>query len=172
MLMKRWMFVVLASIAILTIALFALHQYFTLSVAPSASRPGLMLMHRSAFKYRLCTEAYAFAHAGPDNPYKTDFTFRDPFRHVEDTMIPHLLDYDARTQTVDFSVDIVIDSGKTFHNTISLVHELDGLAVLLPDLHNQLQVSSVPQVIVSSLGKGNIAVLDYTCTDQWKWRPD
>ncbi len=169
--MKRWMLITLVSIASVTIAFFALHQYLTIFAAPPVPQSGLMRTPDSAFKYRLCTEAYAFAHASPDNPYKTNFTFRDPFRKDNDTIVPHLLDYDPRTQTVDFNVDIIIDGVATFHSTISLVHELDGLSVLLPDLHGHLQYSTVPQVIVSSLGTGRIAVLDYTCSDQWVWKP-
>jgi hypothetical protein len=168
--MKRWMLFVLVGIASITIAFFALHQYLTIFTVPPVPRSGLMRTPDSAFKYRLCTEAYAFAHASPDNPYKTDFTFRDPFRKDNDTIVPHLLDYDARTQTVTFTVDIVISGVATFHSTIALVHELDGLSILLPDLHGHLQYSSVPQIIISSVGTGHIVVLDYTCSDQWAWK--
>ncbi len=169
--MKRWMLFVLVGVVSMIVILFALHQYLTILTLPPIPQSGLMRTPHSAFKYRLCGEAYAFAHAAPDNPYKTDFTFRDPFRKDDDTMIPHLLDYDPRTQTVNFSADLIINRVATFHFTISLVHELDGLSILLPDLHNHLQSSTVPQIIVSSLGTGRIAVLDYTCSDQWVWKP-
>jgi hypothetical protein len=169
--MKRWMLFVLVGVVSMAVSLFALHQYLTMFATLPAPQSGLLLTPHSAFKYSLCTEAYAFAHASPDNPYKTDFTFRDPFRKDDDTLIPHLLDYDPTTQTVNFNVDIMIGRVATFHTSIALVHELDGLSVLLPDLHNHLQVSTVPQVIVSSLGTGSIAVLDYTCPNQWVWRP-
>ena len=167
--MKRWTLFVFVGIVSMTVVLLALHQYLTIfSAAPQS---GLTRTPNSAFKYNLCTEAYAFAHATPDNPYKTDFTFYDPFRKDNDTMIPHLLDYDPKTRTVNFSVDIIINHVATFHAPISLVHEQDGLSVLLPDLQNHLQASTVPQVIIASFGTGRIAVLDYTCPNQWVWKP-
>jgi hypothetical protein len=169
--MKRWVLVVLIGVVSISIILFALHQYLPMFAAPPTPRSGLMRTPDSAYKYSLCTEAYAFAHASPDNPFKTDFTFRDPFRKDNDTIIPHLLDYDARTRTVNFTVDIIIDGVATFHSSIALVHELDGLSVLLPDQHNRLQYSTVPQIIISSLGTGRVAVLDYTCSNQWVWKP-
>jgi len=42
---------------------------------------------------------------------------------------------------------------------------------MLPDKQNQLQLSNVPQFIISSLnGGGLLAVLDFTCPDQWVWK--
>lgn len=167
--MKRWQLFVLTSIVLLSAALFALHQYMAILPPPQS---GLMRTANSAFKYNLCTEAYAFAHAAPDNPFKTDYTFRDPFRADNDTIIPHLLDYNAQTHTVNFNVDIMISHVATFHTSIALVHELDGISILLPDKQNRLQFSNVPQFIVSSFGQGHIAVLDYTCPNQWVWKLD
>jgi hypothetical protein len=167
--MKRWQLFALAGIVLLSVALFALHQYMAILPPPQS---GLARMANSAFKYNLCTEAYAFAHASADNPYKTDYTFRDPFRADNDTIIPHLLDYNAQNHTVNFNVDIMISHVATFHMSIALVHELDGISILLPDKQNRLQSSTVPQFIVSSFGQGHIAVLDYTCPNQWVWKPD
>jgi hypothetical protein len=168
--MKRWQLFILIGTISLTVVLFALHQYMVMFPVLPAPHSGLVRTPNSAFKYNLCTEAYAFAHASPDNPYKTDYTFRDPFRADSDTIIPHLLDYNPLTQTVNFGVDIIISHVATFHASIALVHELDGISVLVPDKQNRLQSSSVPQFIVSSFGLGRIAVLDYTCPNQWVWK--
>jgi hypothetical protein len=169
--MKRWMLFILVGIVSMSVALFALHQYLTIFPATPVPQSGIVRTPRSAFKYQLCTEAYAFAHATPDNPYKTDYSFRDPFRKGDDTITPRLLDYDPKTQSVNFSIDIIINNVATFHTIISPVHEQDGISVLIPDLQNHLQSSSVPQLIITSFGKGRIAVLDYTCPDQWVWKP-
>jgi hypothetical protein len=167
--MRRWLLFVLIGIVLLAASLVTLHQYMTMFPVLPAAQSGLMRTPNSAFKYNLCTEAFAFAHASPDNPFKTDYTFRDPFRADSDTIVPHLLDYNALTHTVNFTVDIIISHVATFHAAIGRVHELDGISVLLPDTHNRLQSSHVPQFIVSSFGLGRIAVLDYTCPDQWVW---
>ncbi len=90
--MKRWLLFVLIGVVLIGAALFTLHQYMGILPPPQS---GLARTPNSAFKYNLCTEAYAFAHASPDNPYKTDYTFRDPFRADNDTIVPHLLDYNA-----------------------------------------------------------------------------
>lgn len=167
--MKRWQLFVLSGIFLLSAVLFALHQYMTI-LPPLQS--GLARTANSAFKYDLCTEAYAFAHATPDNPFKTDYTFRDPFRADSDTIIPHLLDYNIQTHTVNFNVDIIISHVATFHASIALVHEHDGISILLPDKQNKLQSSTIPQFIVASFGLGRIAILDYTCPNQWIWGPN
>ncbi len=168
--MKRWLLFVLIGAVLITASLVTLHQYMTMFPVLPAPHSGLVRTPESAFKYNLCTEAFAFAHAAPDNPFKTNYSFQDPFRADSDTIIPHLLDYNPLTRTVNFDVDIIISHVATFHASIGLVHELDGISVLLPDKQNRLQSSSVPQFIVSSLGQGQIAVLDYTCPDQWVWR--
>ncbi|MBV9257590.1 MAG: hypothetical protein JO215_06185 [Ktedonobacteraceae bacterium] len=168
--MKRWLLCVLIGVVLITATLFTLHQYMAMFPALPAPQSGLTRTADSAFKYNLCTEAFAFAHASPDNPFKTDYTFHDPFRAASDTIIPYLLAYNPLTRTANFNVDIMISRVATFHASIGLVHELDGISVLLPDKQNRLQSSSVPQFIVSSLGQGRIAVLDYTCPDQWVWK--
>lgn len=167
--MKRWLLFGLIGVVLIGAVLFTLHQYMAILPPPQS---GLVRTPNSAFKYNLCTEAFAFAHAAPDNPYKTDYTFRDPFRADNDTIVPHLLDYNVQTQTVNFTVDIMISHVATFHASIGRVHELDGISILLPDTQNRLRSSSVPQFIVSSFGQGRIAVLDYTCPDQWVWKLD
>ena len=168
--MKRWQIFILVGVSLLAIVLFALHQYMVVFPPLPDPRSGLVRTPDSAFKYNLCTEAFAFAHASSDNPFKTDYTFRDPFRADSDTIIPHLLDYNPLTRTVNFNVDIIVSHVAVFHASIGLVHELDGISVLLPDKQNRLQSSSIPQFIVASLGQGRLAVLDYTCPDQWVWR--
>jgi hypothetical protein len=171
--MKRWQLFVLCGTILIAITLFAtLHQYMLLHPALPPAHSGLTRTANSAFKYNLCTEAFAFAHATPDNPFKTDYTFQDPFRSASDTIIPYLLDYDPLTQTVTFNVDIIIRHVATFHASIGPVHEFDGISVMLPDTQNRLQSSNIPQFIVSSLDQGRLAVLDYTCPNQWVWKLD
>jgi hypothetical protein len=166
--MKRRL-LLLVSFIVIAGSLGALRFY--LAPHTPAAHSGLMRVANSAYKYNLCSEAYAFAFATPDNPYKTDYTFQDPFRKGEDTIIPHLLNYDAPTGTITFNVDIIINRVATFHIAISRVHALDGIYVLLPDSRNHLQHSNMPQFIVSWLGKGgDLAILDYTCPDQWTWK--
>lgn len=168
--MKRWLLLTLAIIVVGATTLFAVRQY-VISLPPAlAPHSGLVRVPNSAYKYHLCTEAMAFAHALPSNPYKTDYTFQDPFRPASDTIIPHLLSYNLQTQTVDFNVEIIIAQVGTFHEVIAQVHELDGISVILPDRQNHLQHSNIPQVIVSSLNSGQPVVLDYTCPEQWVWK--
>jgi len=125
----------------------------------------------SAYKYNLCTEAFAFSHATPENPYKTDFTFQDPFRNAKDTIIPLLWDQNLSDKTVSFQVKIIVGQLDTFTESISHVAVLDGISIMLPDQHGQLQRPSVPQFIVSSLERnGTVAILDFTCAEQWKWK--
>ncbi len=138
---------------------------------PTAPHSGLLRTPNSAYKYDLCVEAFAFAHADASNPYKTEYDFTDPFRHLNDSITPHLMDFDPATGTVNFTVDVVVNQVATFHEAISHVHELDGISVLLPDKENHSQHSGVPQFIVSSLGgTGQVAVLDFTCPNQWIWK--
>ena len=167
--MRRWFLALLAIIIISASTLLIVHAYRTANPAIPA-RSGLALIPSSAYKYQLCTEAFAFAFATPDNPYKTDFSFKDPFRGVTDTIVPHLLAYDKLTSSVYFDVDVIIARVATFHESISKVHELDGIGVLLPDQQNRLNRTAVPQFIISHFGTGKIAVLDYTCPDQWIWK--
>ncbi len=137
---------------------------------PTSPHSGLLRTPNSAYKYDLCTEAFAFSHATASNPYKTIYSFVDPFRHSNDSITPRLMDFDASTGTVNFTVDVVVNQVATFHESISHVHELDGISVLLPDKENRTQRSGVPQFIVSSLGTGRIAILDFTCPNQWVWK--
>src|SRR5579875_2803271 len=97
--MKRWPLFILIGLVSITALLVALHQYMAIFPVLPPAHSGLTRTANSAFKYNLCTEAYAFAYASPDNPFKTDYTFRDPFRADSDTIIPYLLDYDPLTQS-------------------------------------------------------------------------
>jgi len=168
--MKHWLLLSLAIIVLCAATLVAIRQYIIALPPALAPHSGLLRIPNSAYKYHLCTEAMAFANALPDNPYKTDYTFQDPFRPVSDTIIPHLLSYNMQAQTVDFSVDVMIAQVGTFHEMIAQVHELDGISVILPDKQNHLQHSNIPQFIVSSLNNGQPTVLDYTCPEQWVWK--
>ncbi|WP_052888173.1 hypothetical protein [Thermogemmatispora carboxidivorans] len=135
-----------------------------------APRVQLVRSPNSAYKYHLCAEAYAYLRATPDNPYKTDFTFQDPFRNVQDTIIPHFVAVDAHDRSLSFSVTVILRQLATVEATISHIHELDGIGVQLPDRTNQLQGSSVPQFVVVAIAEpGTVAVLDYTCPQQWHW---
>jgi hypothetical protein len=166
--MRRWLLLPLVMVVVAA-SFFVLRARLTTSTPIVRSHLGRV--PNSAYKYHLCTESFAFILATPDNPYKTDYTFRDPFRHVDDTIIPRYLGFDKQGITVSFSVKIIIDQVATYNETIARVRELDGISVFLPDTQNQLQRSSVPQFIVSYLptDSGSVAVLDYTCPNQWVW---
>ncbi len=168
--MKRWLLLPLALIVV-TASIFVIHaRLATTTPTNVTAKSHLARIPNSAYKYDLCGEAFAFAMARPDNPYKTDDNFRDPFRNVNDTIIPLFLGFDKQTGNASFSVKIIFDQLATFNETISPVHQRDGISILIPNLQNQLQHSSVPQFIISlpSAG-GNLAVLDYTCPQQWVW---
>lgn len=144
-----------------------------LSARPQASQVLLSHLARtpdSAYKYDLCVEAYAFAHVLPSNPFKTNYSFHDPFRTASDTVIPLLMDQDQRDNTVSFRITIIVSQVATYTETISHVAALDGISIMLPDKSGQLQRASEPQFIVSYLGAGGkTAVLDYTCAQEWHW---
>ena len=171
--MKRWLLLSLVTVVIVagvagTISVLLIRQHSVQAIMPHVS---LMRTANSAYKYDLCMEAFAFPHASTSNPYKTAYSFTDPFRKVQDTVTPHLMDYDTATQTVNFSIDIVVGKVATFHQMISGVHELDGISVVLPDMQNVPQHSGIPQFIVSSFNNGQLAVLDFTCPNEWVWKP-
>lgn len=172
--MKRWMFLSLALVLVVAgVAIIGIHARLTssnLASTPIAARSHLMRVPNSAFKYDLCTEAFAYVLALPDNPYKTDYTFHDPFRHADDTIIPRYLGLDKHGSSVSFSVQIIINQVATFNETIHNIRAHDGISVLLPDKQNHLQHSSIPQIIITLPGPGNsLAILDYTCPEQWVW---
>lgn len=166
--MKRWAFLSLALVLVAaSIAINEIHARF----APAA-KSHLMRVPNSAFKYDLCTEAFAYMLVSPDNPYKTDYTFHDPFRHADDTIIPRYLGLDKQGVggSVSFSVQIIVNQVATFNETIHNIHGRDGISILLPDTQNHLQHSSIPQIIITLPGvSDNVAVLDYTCPEQWVW---
>jgi len=164
--LRRWVLLALL-LTFLTTSIFIIKQRITLSntlVHHLARTPN------SAYKYNLCTEAIAYSHATPDNPYKTDFTFQDPFRKAKDTIIPLLWDQNLSDKTVSFKVEIIVGQLDTFTESISHVAVLDGISIMLPDQYGQLQRPSIPQFIVSSLEHNEtVAILDFTCAEQWKW---
>jgi hypothetical protein len=172
--MKRWLLPVLA-LVIVTASLLVVHWRLTLPDAvPPQARSHLMRVPNSAYKYHLCGEAFAYQMATPDNPFKTDETFADPFRHTNDTVIPRFLGYEASGNTVSFSVKLIFNQVATYNETIVHVHKLDGIAILIPDNQHKLQQASIPQFIISYLplngaGGSSIAVIDFTCSEQWVW---
>jgi hypothetical protein len=171
--MKRWLLPVLA-LAIIAASILVVRWRLTPSGSPLPGvRSHLLRVPNSAYKYHLCGEAFAFKLAAPDNPYKTDETFSDPFRHIDDTIIPRFLGYEAGSDTVSFSVKLIFNHVATYNETILHVHRLDGISILIPDGQNKLQHASVPQFIISDLPltgpAGEIAVIDYTCPEQWVW---
>jgi hypothetical protein len=164
--LRRWAILTLI-LMLLVASVFIVRQRLTITNAPLNH---LTRTPHSAYKYNLCTEAFAFSRAKPDNPYKTDFTFQDPFRKADDTIIPLLWNQDLHNQTVSFNVKVIVGQLDTFTDSISHVSALDGISILLPDQQGHLQRPSIPQVIVSSLERnGTIAILDFTCAVQWKW---
>lgn len=166
--MRRWLLLPVVMVVVAT-SFFVLRGRFIASTPVALTHLGRVA--NSAYKYHLCTESFAFVMATPDNPYKTDYTFHDPFRQANDTIIPRYLGFDKQGITVSFSVKIIIDQVATYNETIASVHGLDGISVFIPDTQNRLQRSSVPQFIVSYLPTdgGSVAVLDYTCPNQWVW---
>lgn len=178
--MKRWLLLSLLVI-VLGASFLVFRTYTSTHTHSTASLPVIRLQQlqqlplvrtpKSAYKYHLCSEAFAFAWATKDNPYKTDYTFHDPFRHADDTIIPRLLNFDQHSNSVTFSMQIIIKQVAIFNELISHVQEQDGISVPIPDAHNRLQLSSVPQFIISlPNGNGGIAILDYTCPEQWVWK--
>jgi len=166
--MRRWLLLLLVMVVVAA-------SFFVLRARLNTSTPVVRLhlgrVPNSAYKYHLCTESFAFIMATPDNPYKTDYTFQDPFRRANDTIIPRYLGFDKQGVTVSFSVKIIIDQVATYNETIARVHGDDGISIFIPDSQNRLQHSSVPQFIISYLPPdgGSVAVLDYTCPNQWVW---
>ncbi|HLX58618.1 MAG TPA: hypothetical protein VKR83_16490 [Ktedonobacteraceae bacterium] len=172
--MKRRMFFLLALVVgIVAVAVASSTFYLRLSSLASApvSVDHLARTPNSAYKYGLCVEAYAYLQAGPADQHKTDYTFQDPFRPADDTIVPYLVGWNKSEKTASFQVIIMIGHLETFIETISHVTVLDGISVMLPDTQNRLQRSNEPQFIVSSLGtNGAVAVLDFTCPQQWSWK--
>jgi hypothetical protein len=173
---QRWqlglLLVPLAAALLLVGVLVLIHQLGPSLASRRLPSPRVQLVRspNSAYKYHLCAEAYAYLRATPANPYKTDFTFQDPFRNAQDTIIPHFVAIDAYDHSLSFSVTVILRQLATVEATISHVHELDGISVQLPDRANQLQEPSVPQFVVVAIAEpGNVAVLDYTCPQQWHW---
>ncbi len=168
--MRRLFFIALAALLVL-VSISVVFVHARLTALPAASSQ-LVRVPNSAYKYQLCGEAYAFEFATPDNPYKTDDTFSDPFRHANDTIIPQFAAFNYQDHSISFNVQVVIGQVATFNETIAHIHSLDGISVLLPDTRHRLQRSSIPQFIVSSLQEAAgqfMAVLDFTCPDQWVW---
>lgn len=170
--MKRWMRLLLLPLLIIVVVIASLLVLRLRMASPSqVPRTYLARTPDSAYKYDLCTEAFAYANASPDEPHKTDYTFPDPFRKADDTIIPNLMNWNPSDNTVSFQVIIMVGQVNTFTETIAHVRVLDGISVMLPDKHNQLQRANEPQFIVSSLTTGGeLAILDFTCPQQWQWK--
>src|SRR5437899_1873988 len=132
--MKRWFLLALMPLVLLVVAasIFVVRTRFAVATPVPMAKFHLLRVPNSAYKYHLCTEAYSFAIAPVDNPYKTDQTFRDPFRHADDTIIPRFLGFDPQTNAVSFSVKIIIGQIATFNETIRHIHGEDGIAILIP----------------------------------------
>ncbi len=141
--MKRIICVTLAVVILCTSALLVFLRFYQPPLPPPHS--GLLRVPLSAYKYDLCAEAFAYAYASSDNPFKTDYDFPDPFRHTTDTIIPHLLGCDPASRTVTFSIDAIVGHLATFHISINHIHELDGIEIVLPDAHNRAIYTSIPQ---------------------------
>ena len=167
--MKRWILLFLALIVVAA-SIMIIHAHLTAAPTPTVAQSHLVRVPNSAFKYHLCTEALAYTRVASDSPYKTDYSFQDPFRHVDDTITPYYLGLDARRDSGSFSVKIILPQVATFNETIANIHGHDGIAILIPDAQNQLQRSPVPQFIITLPGGGaSVAILDYTCPEQWVW---
>ncbi|GHO43174.1 hypothetical protein KSX_13370 [Ktedonospora formicarum] len=165
--MRRWLFLALTLSLAIIVGVFGLRTYVSRVISPP--QPVLKVMAKSLYKYEMCAQAYAFAYADASNPYKTDYTFADPFRKARDTIIPHMLDYNPQTRTVNFSVDVIIPEVNTYHLPLAGVHEEDGVFVLLPDQGQHLQRTQMPQFILASLLHGRVAIVNYTCPQKWSW---
>ena len=120
--MKRWFLSSIVVLGVVLVSGFVFWQPIQHVLFPTSPHSGLLRTPNSAYKYDLCTEAYAFAHATPSNPYKTEYSFADPFRRTKDSITPRLMDFDAPTGTVNFTVDVVVNGVATFHESISNVH--------------------------------------------------
>jgi hypothetical protein len=170
--MKRWM---LLAVVIVTLLAVTGALAFRFAQTRLASHPAPTVLHLArtpdlAYKFNLCLEAYAFVASGPAEIYRTDYSFPDPFRRANDTIIPILVDWNPADNSVSFQIAIIVGHVQTFHESIAHVEALDGISVMLPDAQNQLERANEPQFIVSAIGKGGeAAVLDYTCPQEWKW---
>jgi hypothetical protein len=172
--MKRRVLALLAIIAVVMVVAAFVVRFVEANLTPRPVLTHLARTPHQAYKFDLCLEAYALTAAGsspaPDQTYKTDYTFQDPFRKADDTIIPTLMAWNQYQETASFQVIIIVGQVQTFTETISHVAALDGISVMLPDGHNHLQRSNQPQFIVSAITAGGIvAVLDYTCPQEWKW---
>jgi hypothetical protein len=170
-------FIILVVIASAATAGILLHTRLngasTLAISIPTVGSRLFRTPHSAYKYQLCEEAFAYAIPDSQNsPYKTDDTFPDPFRHTTDTIVPSFLGFDWHSNSFRFTVKIEIGRLATYTDTIEHVQILDGISIILPDRNNKLQRSNVPQFIVSSIQDTTgsyMAILDYTCPNQWVW---
>ncbi len=84
--MKKWLLLSLVLIVVVVSILVIRGRLDT--PKPVVYGSLLVRVPNSAYKYSLCSEAFSFAKAPADNPYKTDFTFHDPFRKA---MVCHSL---------------------------------------------------------------------------------
>ncbi len=170
---RRVILALVVIVVVVSLLLFRLHLSVSSSTRPRTSKVALhhlLRMPNSAYKYDLCIEAFALSHAPPDYPYKTNYSFHDPFRDTNDTIIPMLMDQNQRDKTVSFTVTIIVSQVAIYTESISHVSESDGISVMLPDKNGQLQKANQPQFIVNYIDVGGkTAVLDYTCAQEWRW---
>jgi len=168
--MKRWVLVTLGLIALLLVIGVLALRLFQARLTPPPILSHLARAPNLAYKFDLCLEAYDYTADSSGEIHKTDYIFHDPFRSAFDTIIPSLVAWNQSERTASFQVIIIVGQVQTFRETISHVAALDGISVMLPDARNQLQRSNQPQFIVSAMTAGGIvAVLDYTCPQEWKW---
>src|SRR5437660_3191792 len=105
--MKKWLLLSLVLIVVVVSILVIRGRLDT--PKPVVYGSLLVRVPNSAYKYSLCSEAFSFAKAPANNPYKTDFTFHDPFRKAMDTIIPRFLVYANLIHIVSLSLELIIN---------------------------------------------------------------
>jgi hypothetical protein len=168
--MRRWIRILPAILVVVIVVGVFTFRFIEIKRTPQPVLLHLARAPNQAYKFNLCLEAYAVGYADPSETQKTDYTFHDPFRSAYDTITPSLVSWNQSEKTASFQVIIVIGQVQTFRETIAHVAALDGISIILPDKQNNLQRSNEPQFIVSAISaSGSVAVLDYTCSQEWKW---
>ncbi len=168
--MKRWMLAILVMLVVVMVVGVFVFRFAQAKLAPPPILSHLARAPNQAFKFDLCLEAYTADFIGADPSYKTNFTFRDPFRSADDTIIPTITNWNSSERTASFQVVIIIGQIQTFRETIAHVSAMDGIYIILPDTQNLLQRANEPQFLVSAINvAGSAAILDYTCSQDWRW---
>ncbi|HEV2583763.1 MAG TPA: hypothetical protein VGT44_23085 [Ktedonobacteraceae bacterium] len=168
--MKRWMLALLVVGAVVLVGGVFVFRFAQARLAPPPVFSHLARAPNLVYKFKLCLEAFTSDSINADPAYKTNYTFRDPFRSAEDTIIPTLISWNSSKKTASFQVVIIVGQIQTFRETITQVSALDGIFVMLPDTQDLLQRANEPQFVVSAINaSGSAAVLDYTCSQEWVW---